>query len=123
MAIEIGEIAKIGFGPDPVVIRQGVGYIKGGKVLDVSDWTDEFVLCGHIIVTDGTTYKPLGVTDDAYDSLEDGYEYAGVLVTTVSVKEPFASILYSGEVNDNAVPFTITDGIKTGLPLISWQHD
>lgn len=123
MAIDLGVTAKFGYASGPVVIRKAVGVITGGKVLDVSDWSEDFILAGTVIVTDGSTYKPLSVTDDAYGSLEDGYEYAGVLVTAVSVSEPLGSILYSGEVNDEAVPYPITDDIKTGLPLISWQHD
>lgn len=123
MAIDLGVQAKFGYASGPVVIRKAVGVITGGKVLDVTDWAEEFILAGTVIVTDGDTYKPLGVTDDAYDSIEDGNEYAGVLVTAVSVKEPLGSILYSGEVNENAVPYPITDDIKSGLPLISWQHD
>lgn len=123
MAIDLSMQAHFSFGAAPVIIRNGVGYIKGGKVLDVSDWSDDFIKAGHIIVTDGDTYKPLSVTDGAYDDIEEGYSYAGVLVAAVSVKEPFGSILYSGEVNDDAVPYAISDAIKEGLPLIAWQHD
>jgi hypothetical protein len=61
------------------------------------------------------TYKPLGVSEGAYVTLPEGSEYAGVATATKSVKEPLVGIMYSGEVNDEASPYPVTDELKAAL--------
>ena len=115
-------------GKDSVIVRNFLDGIKGGVVLDTTDFTDEFVQCGHIIIkgTDDDSYKPLPVSDGAYSALEDGYEYAGVCGTTVPVDEPFTSVVTAGEINENAVPYSVDDiksDLIAALPNIRWAHD
>lgn len=125
---DIGAIESFGFGTDPIVIRNFVAGIKGGKVLDVTDYTEEFIRAGHVIIRDTTNenYKPMPVSDGAYAELPANCEYVGVAVSTVSVKEPFAAIMYSGEVNDVASPYPVTAiaaALKEAVPTLVFKHD
>ncbi len=120
-------------GIDGVVIRHFGNGITGGRTLDVSDFTEKTVRAGHIIVRyedeDGTyTYKPLGVTDEgAYKALEDGEEYVGVVVASKPRKEAMVSIMDDGRVNDEAMPYPITDemrkALREALPNLIFEHD
>lgn len=115
-------------GKDGVIIRNYLDGIKGGVVLDTTDFTDDYIQCGHVIIksTSEDSYAPMPVSDGAYASLPDNYEYAGVATTNVPKGAPFTGVLTAGEVNDNAVPYSI-DSIKTALiaalPNIRWEHD
>lgn len=127
---DLGTIEQFGWGNDSIVIRRYIAGLQGGRVLDVSDFTLEFIRAGHVILHDTTNggYKPMPVNDDkdGYADLPDGCEYAGVAAATKSVKDPFVSIMYAGEVNDEAVPFSIDDikdALKEALPTLSFQHD
>ena len=128
MAIDVGTIESFGFGKDPIVIRKYIAGIKGGKVLDVSDFKEEFIRAGHVIIHDTTNdvYKPMPVSSGAYDSLPSNHEYVGVAVATKSVKEPFVSIMHTGVVNDVASPYpldTIKTALKTAVPTLVFEHD
>lgn len=134
MSLDIGAVEAFGFGNDPIVIRRYIAGIQGGKVLDVTDFTDEFVRAGHLVIvkpaaddTEKDVYKPMPVSGGAYAALPDGHEYAGVVVASKSTKEPFVGIMYNGEVNDNALPYPLTDEIRTALkaavPTLSFKHD
>lgn len=127
--IDVGAIESFGFGNDPIVIRKHIAGLQGGKVLDVSSFTEDFVKAGHIIIRDKSTdvYKPLGVSSGEYVDLPSGSEYVGVCVSTKSVKEPFVGIMYNGEVNDEASPYPISDtlksALKTAIPTLTFKHD
>lgn len=128
MAIDVGTIESFGFGKDPIVIRKYIAGIKGGKVLDVSDFTEEYIRAGHVIIRDTTNdiYKPMPVSEGAYDSLPGSHEYVGVAVATKSVKEPFVSIMHTGVVNDKASPYpldSIKTALKTAVPTLVFEHD
>lgn len=123
------ELQTIESGMDSVVIRKYGAGIIGGRTLDVSNVASDVIKAGHVIIrstTDETDYKPMPVKDGAYDTLTIGYEYAGVLVRSITKKEPLAAIMYAGEVNDKASPYPI-DGIKaamkTALPGLVFMHD
>ena len=116
-------------GLDSVVIRRRGATIIGGKTLDLSGFSDTKVRAGHIIIhqTATDTYKPLGVTEGAYQSLPAGHTYAGVLISSVTSRAPFGSVMYEGEVNDVASPVPLTDALKTALraalPGLYFMHD
>lgn len=121
---------KITFGNDAVVIRHYGAAILGGRTLDVTAFAGEGAIkAGHIIIRDTqtNTYKPLPVSEGAYASLPSNCEYVGVLMATVTTNEPFASIMYDGEVNDVASPYEVTASIKsamkTALPKLVFMHD
>lgn len=127
--VDVGTIESFGFGKDPIVIRKYIAGIQGGKVLDVSGFSEEYIRSGHIVIRDkeSDTHKPLAVSSGAYVSLPSGHEYVGVVTSTKSTKEPLVGIMYSGEVNDVASPFPVTDGIKealkTAVPTLVFKHD
>lgn len=126
--IDVGTFESFGFGTDPVVIRNYVAGIKGGKVLDVDGFTEEYIKAGHVIIkeTATETYKPMPVSGGAYASLPSGHEYVGVAYATKSANEPLVAIMYSGTVNDKASPYPL-DGIKAALkaavPTLVFNHD
>ena len=111
-------------GLDSIVIVKCLGDIPGGRSLDVSEWSDEVVKSGHILVQNDTTkvIRPLGVTNNAYATLPPGHSYLGVLKCSISKKDPRASILTIGQVNASASPYPVTKEIKTGLPNIQFIY-
>lgn len=123
------ELQTIESGMDSVVIRKYGSGIIGGRTLDVTNVATDVIKAGHVIIrstADDTDYKPMPVKDDAYDTLTSGYEYAGVLVRSITKKEPLAAIMYAGEVNDKASPYpvdSIKAAMKTALPGLVFMHD
>ncbi len=127
-AIDVGSMESFGFGNDPIVIRNYVAGVRGGKVLDVTGFTEEYIRTGHVIIhdTEKGVYKPMPVSSGAYQSLPSNCEYVGVATSTKSVKEPFVGIMYSGEVNDVASPFPIDSikaALKVAVPTLVFKHD
>lgn len=121
-------IEQFGFGLDPIVIRNYVAGFKGGKVLDVTGYTEKYIKAGHVIIKETAieTYKPMPVADGAYASLPEGCEYVGAAVSTVSTAEPFVAIMHTGEVNDEAMPYaidSIKDALKQAVPTLVFNHD
>lgn len=116
-------------GMDAIVIRRIGACLIGGKTLDMSSFPDDFVKAGHIVIHDTATdtYKPLGVSSGAYSALPSGCTYEGVVLASKPKETPFVSVMYTGEVNDNASPYPLTDAIKTALksalPGLYFKHD
>lgn len=116
-------------GNDSIVIRRRGGGIIGGRTLDMSGFPESEVRAGHIIIREAATdtYKPLGVSGGEFAALPSGHEYKGVLVASVPADAPFAAIMYDGEVNDLAMPYTMTEAhrtaLKTALPSLYFMHD
>ena len=117
-------------GLDSIVIRQYVAGIKNGKTLDVTGFTPEVIKAGHVVIHDtvNDVYKPMPLNDagTAYDSLPANHEYAGVVVASVLTKRSVVGIMYAGEVNDVASPFSvdgIKSAIKSALPGLVFMHD
>lgn len=126
--IDVGSMESFGFGNDPIVIRKHIAGIQGGKVLDVTGFTEEYIRAGHVAIhdTEKDVYKPMPVKSGAYDALPANCEYVGVVVATKSVKEPFVAIMYNGEVNDVASPYpidTIKAALKEAVPTLVFKHD
>jgi hypothetical protein len=124
------ETAKFNASLDTVTIRQYNGGLTGGRALDYTGFTDDVIKAGHVIVKktveDEVVYSPLGVENGAYKALADGESYAGVVVATKNNGEAVA-IMDNGRVNDEAVPYPITDAMKTAikavLPQLIFEHD
>lgn len=118
---------KVVFGNDSVVIRKYIAGIPGGRTLDVTDFPNDNILAGHVIIkkTDGN-YAPMPISGEAYAELPEGASYAGVLYRSISKENPAAAIMYSGVVNSACVPFPMTDildAFKTACPQIIFEQD
>ena len=119
-------------GDDGVVIRHLNSSITGGRTLDTSEFSENVVKAGHIVVrkkdSDGVyVYSPLSVNEGAYEALPEGAEYAGVVINTMPKDEACVGIMDDGRVNDTAMPYPITDGmraaLKAALPNLIFEHD
>lgn len=125
---DVGTIESFGFDKDPIVIRKYVAGIKGGKVLNVDDFEEEYIKAGHVVVYNATDdeYRPMPVSDGQYGALPDGCVYVGVVVATKATAEPFVSIMHTGVVNDVASPYplgAIKSALKAAVPTLVFEHD
>lgn len=121
-AILTKEEESFAFGKEQKVIINDLGDIPGGRTLDTTGITDQFIKAGHIIIVDGEgEYKPLGVSNGAYATLDTGESYVGVLKATIKTSQPMAAILTIGQVNKDVCPFPITAAIEAGLPRIQFM--
>lgn len=119
------ELESFETGMDSVVIRRKGGRIIGGRSLNMEGFNEKYVKAGHIIIrstNDEYDYKPMPVSDNAYSSLPENYEYAGIWVRTTPASDARGAIQYDGEINDKALPYPI-DTLKTALPSLYFMHD
>lgn len=123
---------KVVSGVDSVVIRQYIGGISGGATLDMTDFKEEVIMAGHLVIRtlDGGgnyTYKPMPVEGKAYKALPASHEYAGVVVCSKMANEPIVAVMDCGRVNDKAMPYPLTTemraAVKTALPNLIFEHD
>lgn len=124
------EVEQFSTGLDSILIRRKGGRIIGGVVLDLSEWEEDVVKGGHVIIkqeTDGiVTYKPCPVSGESFSAAPTGFEYAGVLVRTITKDDPRAAVQYDGEINDKAMPYsieTIKAPLKEAFPSLYFMHD
>lgn len=137
--------SQVIFGNDSAVIRKYTSGIPGGRTLDCSDFPEDNVLAGHVIIkkTDGT-YAPMPVVAATeavpaqgetptvpaqpakYDTLPTGASYVGVLYRSISKENPAASIMYDGIVNPALVPYPMDDikaAFTAAVPHIIFEQD
>lgn len=116
-------------GLDSVIIRRYNAGVTGGRTLDCTGFPDPVVPAGHAIIYEEATdnYKPFPVKEGKYDSMPASHVYAGIMVASKPVEEPFAAIMTVGEVNDEAVKYKFTDEMKEAIvkafPGIMFSHD
>lgn len=130
-AIDIGYNKEIISGPDSIIIRHYGDGIKGGKVLDMTDFAPEVLKCGHVIIKNANdTYKPMPLNSagTAYAALPANHTYVGLSVHSCEwAKEgSLVGIITDGEVNDTALPYdfsTIAAAFKAAVPTIRFDHD
>lgn len=126
-----GEVQTFGTGMDPVVIRKYIAGIIGGRTLDVSDYPLDIIKAGHIVIqstTDETVFKPMPLAEGntAYSTLPSNFQYVGVVMCSKPKSDPRVGIMYNGEVNDVASPFSIDSiksALKAALPTLTFMHD
>lgn len=128
----VNEKTKIVTGIDSVVIRQYIGGITGGRTLDMTDFKGDVIKAGHLVIRvadgdGGYTYKPMPVDGKAYKALPASHEYVGVVVCSKPTSEPLVGIMDDGRVNDKAMPYPLTEAmrtaIKAALPKLIFEHD
>lgn len=126
------ELQVITSGLDSVVIRRYGAGIIGGRTLDVSGYPYDVIKAGHVIIasnSDETLFKPMPLETpdyDKYGALPSNHHYVGVLVRSVTKDAPLAAIMYDGEVNDKASPYSVDSiktSMKTDLPGLVFIHD
>ena len=126
-----GEVQTFSTGMDPVVIRKYIAGIIGGRTLDISDYPLDIIKAGHVVIqstTDETVFKPMPLAEGnaEYSTLPSNFQYAGVVVCSKPKSDPRVGIMYNGEVNDVASPFSIDSiksALKTALPTLTFMHD
>lgn len=130
MVHDVGVQESFGFDKDPIVIRVYGKSVIGGRMLEVTGYTPEFIRKGHLIIRDETNGvskpMPLNQAGTAYGSLPQGYVYEGVAKSTVRTSEPLVGVMYEGEVNDVASPFPVSSllsDLKAALPELKFDHD
>lgn len=106
---------------DSVIIKKLLVDIPGGKTLDVSGYTPDIIYAGQVIIEETATgnLKPLNVSNGAYVALPANHTYKGILVSTISKAKPMASVMLSGDVNEeafkNLIGFEVPSAAKTAL--------
>lgn len=113
---------------DGVVIVDNFQSVRGGRALDVTDYSEPVIKAGHVIIKDTATesiYKPLPLNagGTAYAALPSGYEYAHILINSILTAKPAAGLLVRGTVNHEAAPFAIPEAAKEAMPLIDFRAD
>lgn len=98
---------------DSIIIKKLLIDIPGGKTLNVTGVADEVLKAGRVIIEETATgdLKPLSISSGAYAALPANHTYKGILIATILLKRPFASVLLAGDVNKQAI-------IEYGLPAV-----
>lgn len=116
-------------GEDSIVIRRLISSVIGGRTLDMTGFPDEYIKAGHPVIYEKSTdtWKPFPVSGGTFSTLPAKSEYKGVVIATKPAKRPFVGIMYAGEVNDEVMPYKLTDdmrtALKTALPQLVFTHD
>lgn len=116
-------------GEDSIVIRRLISSVIGGRTLDMTGFPDEYIKAGHPVIYEKSTdtWKPFPVSNGEFSTLPAESEYKGVVIATKPAKRPFVGIMYAGEVNDEVMPYKLTDAmrtaLKTALPQLVFNHD
>lgn len=115
---------------DNIVIKKHMDGYEGGRTLDLTDYKLTVINAGHVVIVEEATgtFKPMPLvsTNDNYDALPSGHSYAGIVVATKPISEPFVGILTNGTINPAAAPFkydTILVALKAALPQIEFRKD
>lgn len=112
-----------------VVLIDNFQSIRGGRVLDVTNWTPKYIPEGHVVLQNTTTKEvvPNPIDEDGkLVVLPEGYKYLGVVVATITKDSPLAGICVRGTLNDKAANYDMSgvyDAFKTALPLIYLTSD
>lgn len=112
---------QVGGGNDSIVIVKAIADLPGGRALDTSAFAGtDYIHAGHVIYQKDDDYKPLEVSGTAYSSVPAGATLVGVLKEPVMVGRPLAAIVTIGQVKEGALPYPVTDEIKTALSHIQF---
>lgn len=147
---------KIVFGMDSVVIQKYISGIPGGRTLNIdANYPLDDIFAGQVIIKkvneEGVaTYAPMpikaamsvsgegenqvetpvlnedGSQKFVYDTMPEGAVIVGVLYRSISKKQPAASIMYDGVINDAIAPFdfaSVKAEVLKACPNLICQQD
>lgn len=109
---------SFGGGNEAIVIVNRLGDIPGGVSLNTEGYTLPEIKAGQVVYKDADgSFKPLPVSGEAYDEAIATAElnYVGVVVRSVPTSAPSVAVMTIGQVNGKALPYPVTDEIKTAL--------
>lgn len=112
-----------------VVLIDNFQSIRGGRTLDVSNWTPKYIPEGHILLENTNTKEVVPNPIDGAGKLvvlPEDHAYYGVVVATVDKALAFAGVCVRGTLNYKAANYDMTDVItevKSNLPLIYFTSD
>ena len=116
------EAVQIDNSNDSIVIVNALGDIPGGRTLDMTGFSNG-IKGGHIIIKLSTgVYAPMPVSGSSYGSLPASAAYVGVNRYSVSAADPRAAIVTVGQVNAAAMPYPLTNDIKSALSHIEFLY-
>ena len=104
------------------VVERVVNDLPGGVELDMTGITtaysanDDYIPEGTPIIKDSGAYKPL----QAAALVADGPKIVGYLFREIPVSLPHASVVISGVVNEDKLPFTLDAAAKAATPAIQF---
>ncbi len=130
---------RVVFGNDSIVIRKYNSGIQGGRTLDCSDYPEDNVFAGHVIIKKSNgNYAPMPIkaateasgetpaSPAGYDALPTGATYVGVLYRSISKDKPEAAIMTDGIVNPTLTPYDMTaimTAFQSACRHISFEQD
>lgn len=116
---------EITFGFDSVVVRKFTNGVLGGLTLDVSQYTENTVLAGQVVITNGEVYRPMPVHGDSYGEMPDGFRFFGVVYRSSKVTMG-VSVMTRGAINKYRVPYdfdSIMEEFRRQCPMIILASD
>jgi len=96
---------------DTVIIDKIIETVRGGRVLDVTGFTDNTIQSGHVILLLDDEYVPQPVDG----SIPVGAVAVGILIGSIRTDEASAAIMTRGTVNEVPLKYPITAATKTAL--------
>lgn len=118
------KLKKITLDDNTVLIKKFIKGIEGGRTLDVSEYTEDVIKAGHVIIKkENGNYAPLKVSGSSYVALQGSESYAGLLYGSILKDAPAGAIMTWGIVNEEALPYPVPADFKTAMPHIDYQKD
>ena len=126
---------QINFPKDDIICQKYIAGIPGGRALDVdADYPLSVIYAGTPVIVKDGNYKPFPLVADAsvelgykLGTLPEGYAYAGLLYKSIKAKNPAASILIAGTINEAALYFPLNNlvkaAVKAAFPAINFVAD
>lgn len=122
--VNLTETSEVDINADGVVIQTMLEDLPGGRTLDTSDITGNYLKAGHVVIREKTTgeYAALGISNDDYVAIGN-YDYVGIVYISTPKDAPLASIMVRGTVNTKAATDVAglpayPNGIAANLSLI-----
>lgn len=112
---------------DNIVIKQVLGSITGGVVVDTTGYEEDLIYAGHPVIKGASGYALMPVVEGALDDLPENYSYVGFVIATTPTAFPSVGVVNRGKVDPSAFHFTATAeqiaAMKTALPTIIFETD